>query len=389
MAADAAQAEDAPPAYALQAELIAIEALLSSGRQEAAEERLTLVGSRLQPSGMSSIWGEFLRLRGRVHARGGRSTEAYHDFGQSVSVCDLLGERYQAALSYLELGRLAGAAGARSRATRYLGDALAISSRWARSQIWPKRALRCHVPAVATGGFVGVQMDGDDALVRRIVDAAVMPALLARKERRRCSRRVTRRQLSFSSHAGRPDSAGRRPRAATPRRRARLGRLRRSHRRQALRSSSSRSGATRTRRASRSCPRPAGRRRAQRFRTLCAVLRQGFELSWRASGRRNRGRRDRAALEPLLPGSSARAPRCSASPTDPAAAGQRPDGADHRESGTGKDSWRGRSTPDRRAREACSCPTTARARRASSPTASCSVIAAAASPARWPINRAC
>src|SRR5919201_2422525 len=123
MASDIAQAEDAPPAYALQAELIAIEALLASGHQDAAEERLTLVGSRLQPSGMSSIWGEFLRLRGRVHARAGRSTEAYHDFGQSVSVFDLLGERYQAALSYLELGRLAGAAGARSRAARYLTDA--------------------------------------------------------------------------------------------------------------------------------------------------------------------------------------------------------------------------------------------------------------------------
>src|SRR3954462_8572983 len=105
IATDTASAEDAPPAYALQAELIAIEALLASGDQEAAEERLSLVGSRLQPSGMSSIWGEFLRLRGRVHARGGRSTEAYHDFGQSVSVFELLGERYQAALSNLELGR--------------------------------------------------------------------------------------------------------------------------------------------------------------------------------------------------------------------------------------------------------------------------------------------
>ena len=56
----------------------------------------------------------------------GRSTEAYHDFGQSVSVFELLGERYQAGLSYLELGRLAVAAGARSRATRYLTDAIAI-----------------------------------------------------------------------------------------------------------------------------------------------------------------------------------------------------------------------------------------------------------------------
>ena len=72
---------------------------------------------------MSGTWGEFLRLRGRLHAAAGRATEAYHDFGQSVSVFELLGERYQAGLSYLELGRLAAAAGARSRATRYLTDA--------------------------------------------------------------------------------------------------------------------------------------------------------------------------------------------------------------------------------------------------------------------------
>jgi hydrogenase-4 transcriptional activator len=37
------------------------------------------------------------------------------------------------------------------------------------------------IPSAATGVYVGVQMDGDDALVRRIVDASVMPALLARE----------------------------------------------------------------------------------------------------------------------------------------------------------------------------------------------------------------
>ena len=37
------------------------------------------------------------------------------------------------------------------------------------------------MPTAGTGGYVGVQVDGDDALVRRIVDAAVMPALLARE----------------------------------------------------------------------------------------------------------------------------------------------------------------------------------------------------------------
>ena len=75
---------------------------------------------------MSGTWGEFLRLRGRIRAAGGRATDAYHDFGQSVSIFELLGEKYQAGLSYLELGRLAGSAGARSRATKYLNDARAV-----------------------------------------------------------------------------------------------------------------------------------------------------------------------------------------------------------------------------------------------------------------------
>ena len=83
------------------------------------------VADRGPAGAMSGTWGEFLRLRGRLHAAAGAPrTEAYHDFGQSVSVFELLGEKYQAGLSYLELGRLAGVGRARrSRATRYLNDA--------------------------------------------------------------------------------------------------------------------------------------------------------------------------------------------------------------------------------------------------------------------------
>src|SRR5687767_213147 len=123
MANEIASAEGTPGGYAIQAELIAIEALLASGDPREAHERLDIVAKRIQPSAMSGTWGEFLRLRGRVRAASDRPTDAYHDFGQSVSVFELLGERYQAGLSYLELGRLAASAGARSRATRYLSDA--------------------------------------------------------------------------------------------------------------------------------------------------------------------------------------------------------------------------------------------------------------------------
>ena len=303
---DVAHADDAPPAYALQAELIGVEALLATGDQTAAEDRLALVGSRLQPSGMSSIWGEFLRLRGRVHARAGRSTEAYHDFGQSVSVFDLLGERYQAALSYLELGRLAGAAGARSRATRYLSDAISIfDSLDARPDLAEARTALERIPSVATGGFVGVQMDGDDALVRRIVDAAVTPALLAKEGTTAVLEACDGIASVIYTHAGRDvrvvSSAGCDPEGA-----------------RAIAISAARTAPTSgaplliepigrdgevPRFAVVSGLRPFSPPMVQRFRTLCTVLRQGFELC----AARERPNEPLAAamerqLEPLLPG---------------------------------------------------------------------------------------
>jgi DNA-binding NtrC family response regulator/tetratricopeptide (TPR) repeat protein len=173
---------DAPAGYRLQAELIAVEALLALDRVDDARELLDAVADRLQPGTMTGTWGEFLRLRGRVNAALGRATEAYHDFGQSVSVFEMLGERYQAGLSYLELGRLAAKAGARSRATRYLTDATAIFEALnAAPDLAEARAAAQAIPLGGVGGFVGVQMDGDDAIVRRIVDAAAMPGLLARE----------------------------------------------------------------------------------------------------------------------------------------------------------------------------------------------------------------
>jgi DNA-binding NtrC family response regulator/tetratricopeptide (TPR) repeat protein len=181
-AAEVARSSEAPAVYTLQAELIALEALLASGMTEEAESRLDAVTSRIQPGTMSGTWGEFLRLRGRMHAAAGRSTEAYHDFGQSVSVFDLLGERYQAALSYLELGRLAASAGARSRATRYLSDAASLfETLGAAPDLEDTRAALEIEPPAGTGGYVGIQMDGDEAIVRRLVDAAVMPELLSRE----------------------------------------------------------------------------------------------------------------------------------------------------------------------------------------------------------------
>jgi hydrogenase-4 transcriptional activator len=173
---------EAPTVYALQADLIAVEALLALDQPAEAQRHLDGIAPRIHPTVMSGTWGEFLRLRGRLHGAAGRSTEAYHDLGQSVSVFELLGERYQAALGHLELGRLAAAAGARSRAIRQLTeasrlfDALGAVPERADADV----ALR-SVSSAVTGSYVGAQIDGDDAIVRRLVDASAMPALLARE----------------------------------------------------------------------------------------------------------------------------------------------------------------------------------------------------------------
>jgi DNA-binding NtrC family response regulator len=256
---------------------------------------------------MSSIWGEFLRLRGRVHARAGRSTEAYHDFGQSVSVFDLLGERYQAALSYLELGRLAGTAGARSRATRYLTDATTIfESLDAQPDLAEARAAVAAIPSVATGGFVGVQMDGDDALVRRIVDAAVTPALLAKEGTTALFEACDANAAVIFTHGGGSDirivsAAGCDLEGA------------RSIATAATRSAPSSGAPILIEAIGRDIDvprfavvaglRPFGLPLVQRFRTLCTVLRQGFELC----AARERPLEPSVAamerqLEPLLPG---------------------------------------------------------------------------------------
>ena len=53
----------------------------------------------------------------------GRSSAANHDFAQSVNVFELLGERYQAALSELALGRVLATYGSRQSAARHLDQA--------------------------------------------------------------------------------------------------------------------------------------------------------------------------------------------------------------------------------------------------------------------------
>ena len=171
-----------PPADAIQADLAACEALLAAGRTGDAHLRLTGCESRLDPRASPATWGEFLRIRGAVHEQARRSSGAYHDFAQSVNVFELLGERYQAALSQLALGRLAARSGPRATAERHLNAA---------AEVFATLGARCDLDEVETArgvmdaapkdqaGQAGT--DADDAIVRRLVDAAIFPDLLARE----------------------------------------------------------------------------------------------------------------------------------------------------------------------------------------------------------------
>jgi DNA-binding NtrC family response regulator/tetratricopeptide (TPR) repeat protein len=308
VASEIARTADAPRAYVTQAELIAVEALLAQERLAEADERVQAAGAALPGAGMSSTWGEFLRLRGRVHAMAGRATEAYHDLGQSVSVFELLGERYQAGLSYRELGKLAGSAGARSRAARYLADAIAIFERLdARPDLAETRAALAEVPSTASGVFLGASADGDAAIVRRLVDAAVTPALLAREGAtallEACDgqaavifTRGRRGDLTVAAAAGCDAETARAIAGAAARAAQPLAAP-------LLIVETIGQDDTAERFAVVSGSRPFAILAIQRFRTLSAVLRQGFELcsarerpSEPAAGTIER------SLEPLLPG---------------------------------------------------------------------------------------
>ncbi len=103
---------------------------------------------------MSGTWGEFLRLRGRLHAAAGRADRGVPRLRpERQRVRSARREAIRPGLSYLELGRLAAAAGARSRATRYLTDAAAIfEALGAAPDLADARAALDARAAAGTGG---------------------------------------------------------------------------------------------------------------------------------------------------------------------------------------------------------------------------------------------
>jgi hydrogenase-4 transcriptional activator len=172
----------APPFDALQATLIGAEALILGNRLPEAEQRLAAAADALDPRVAPAAWGELLRLRGALHAKSQGAAEAYHDFSQSAALLDLLGERYQSGLSHLALGRLVAETGARSVAERHLNKALGIFQQLgADRDLEDTRAAQSLLTTTGTGQYVISPADADDAVVRRIVDAAALPELLGRE----------------------------------------------------------------------------------------------------------------------------------------------------------------------------------------------------------------
>jgi len=180
--ADEILQEGAPPFDTLQATLIAAEALTQAGRLSEAEKRLATAGDTLDPTVAPAEWGEYLRLRGGLHAKGGSSADAYHNFAQSAALLDLLGERYQAALSHLALGRLVAQTGARSIAEKHLKQARGVFEQLgAERDSGDTEAANELLTTIGSGEYVISPADADDAIVRRIVDAAALPDLLGRE----------------------------------------------------------------------------------------------------------------------------------------------------------------------------------------------------------------
>jgi DNA-binding NtrC family response regulator/tetratricopeptide (TPR) repeat protein len=182
MADALANAPGVPPSDAIQADLAASEALVAAGRLEEAEKRLQACEDKLDPRGTPGTWGEFLRIRGLIHEQTSRPSAAYHDFAQSANVFDLLGERYQAALSHLSMGRISAEAGSMGAAERYLNLAEGVfKTLGAQRDLDEAAAARDVLSRGASADGTAAAADADEAIVRRLVDAAIFPELLARE----------------------------------------------------------------------------------------------------------------------------------------------------------------------------------------------------------------
>ena len=304
--ADEIPGAGAPPFDSIQATLIAAEALVAADRVAEAEQRVTVVGESLDPRVAPATWGEYLRLRGSLHEKTNAAADAYHDFSQSASLLDLLGERYQAALSQLALGRLVARTGARSVAERYLDKALdTFDQLGAARDAEDTRAARTLLTTVGSGEYLTSPSDADDAIVRRIVDAAALPDLLGRETALALLEAASGDgAVVFTTRAGETQIIAH---AGCDMATARALTTARSHPQVSGRGAVLIEPLGRTadgqRMAVVSSPRPIGHPVLRRLRMIAAVARQGFALcAARDRSSEIVGPTADRSLEPLLPG---------------------------------------------------------------------------------------
>jgi hydrogenase-4 transcriptional activator len=181
MANALAQAPGVPPADAIQADLAACEAMVAAGRIDNAHDRLETCESRLDPKTTPANWGEFLRVRGLIREQAGRPQLAHHDFAQSANIFELLGERYQAALSQLALGRIAAAAGSRAAAERNLDSATTVFKMLGAERDLDEAGAARDLLSKTAAPQPVFAPDAEEGIVRRLVDAAIFPELLSRE----------------------------------------------------------------------------------------------------------------------------------------------------------------------------------------------------------------
>jgi hypothetical protein len=336
MADALAQAPGVPPADAIQADLAACEAMVAAGRIDDAKHRLETCETRLDPKATPANWGEFLRIRGLIREQAGQPQLAHHDFAQSANIFELLGERYQAALSQLALGRIAAAAGSRPAAERNLDSATAVFKMLgAERDLDEAAAARGLLEQTLASPPPAFTADAEEGIVRRLVDAAIFPELLSRETATAIIETTdadavvifveSPTDLRVVASAGCDASV-----AGTLARAAHQGS--REYGDGVLMTETLGKEHDGPRRCVIAAPQSLNDAAMRRFRMFAAIARQGFELC---------GMRDRPAqaietgiersLEPLLPGficASAAMTRLRRS--DPASAGSQPHRADHR-----------------------------------------------------------
>ena len=249
-----------------------------------------------------------------MHAKNGNAVDAYHDFAQSATLLDLLGERYQAGLSQLALGRLIAQTGARSAAERQLNLALGVFQQLgAERDLADTRAAQALLTHVGSGENVMSPADADDAIVRRIVDAAALLDLLGRETASALLEaagadsavvfvELTGGDVRVIAHAG-GDADAARGLARTAAQRA-------VHGRGALVIESLGRDVDGPRLALVASPRPIGHAVLRRVRMIATVARQGYALcaARDRSSAAPAGHPADRSLEPVLPGFLAASP---------------------------------------------------------------------------------